>query len=135
MESSPFGKPVSKEQLDARNKQGIDDPEKAKAMAMASKEHHDSAVNIRKGVEEGQDDYHEDMAELAEEIAAIAYDTKQKIKGMNKVELQKELDVASTAFDQAYKDRSLKMNKETSKKWALAQERVKTIERALNPSS
>ena len=33
MESSPFGRPVSQEQLDAREKQGVHDKDKAKAMA------------------------------------------------------------------------------------------------------
>ncbi|MFA5999599.1 MAG: hypothetical protein WC783_01285, partial [Candidatus Paceibacterota bacterium] len=56
MESSPFGKPVSQEQLDARKKQGIHDPKKAEAMALASDPERSKARELRE-IAKGDLDY------------------------------------------------------------------------------
>jgi hypothetical protein len=56
MESSPFGRPVSQEQLDARKKQGVNDPKKAEAMARASDPERSDA-RVQREIAKGDLDY------------------------------------------------------------------------------
>ncbi|MDP2789127.1 MAG: hypothetical protein Q8O46_03710 [bacterium] len=102
IESSPFDRPVSQEQLDARKKQGEDDPKKAEEMATASYKFRTEEVGLRKKSRETVSKIKKflgsrkleksinstaNVAETMETSASRKYDFRKSTEGLNESEL------------------------------------------------